>query len=259
MAGEGSYEVAGPPDAPPIVLVHGTRLSRAAWRPQIDDLSDEFRVIAIDLPGHGALADEPFTMDAAVDRLAAVIDEAAGGRAVVVGLSLGGYVAMDLAARSPERVAGLVLAGASQEPVGRWTLPYRALGLILRRGPGPVLARFDAWFFRMRFPPRIAGPLLAGGSWPRGGAAALSELLGRRYLDHLAAYPGPTLIVNGSLDIVFRLGERAFLAATRDGRRVVISRATHLVNLDRPKPFSAAVRRFARSVSASSPPDGEPS
>ena len=197
-------------------------------------------------------------MDGAVNRLAAVIDEAAGGRAVVVGLSLGGYVAIDLAARFPGRVAGLVLAGASQEPVGRWTLPYRALGLVLRRGPRPVLARFDAWFFRMRFPPGISGPLLAGGSWPRGGAAALSELLGQRFVARLAAYPGPTLIVNGSLDVVFRLGERSFMAAARDGRRVVIPRATHLVNLDRPKHFSAAVRRFARSVTGSSPEGGKP-
>jgi pimeloyl-ACP methyl ester carboxylesterase len=259
MARDGSYEVAGPPDALAIVLVHGTRLSRASWRPQIDDLSDEFRVIAIDLPGHGSLAVEPFTMDGAVGRLTAVIDEAAGGRAVVVGLSLGGYVAMDLAARSPDRVAGLVLAGASQEPVGPWTLPYRALGLLLRRGPRPLLTRFDTWFFRMRFPPRISGPLLAGGSWPRGGASALSALLGHRFLDRLATYPGPTLILNGSLDIVFRLGERAFLAAARDGRRVVIPRATHLVNLDRPNLFNDAVRAFARSVVKAGREGKEPS
>jgi pimeloyl-ACP methyl ester carboxylesterase len=110
----------------------------------------------------------------------------------------------------------------------------------------------------MRFPPRISGPLLAGGSWPRGGAAALGELLGQRFVARLAAYPGPTLIVNGSLDVVFRLGERTFMAAARDARRVVIPRATHLVNLDRPKPFSAAVRRFARSVTGSSPGGGRP-
>jgi pimeloyl-ACP methyl ester carboxylesterase len=248
MARDGSYEVAGPPDAPPIVLIHGTRLSRAAWRPQIDDLADEFRVIAVDLPGHGALADEPFTLDGAVAHLAAVIDEAAGGRATVVGLSLGGYVAMDLAARSPERVAGLVLAGATREPIGAWTLPYRAFGLVLRRGPRRVLAAFDGWFFRWRFPPRISGPLLAGGSWPRGGAAALSALLGQRFLPRLVAYRGPTLIVNGALDVVFRLGERVFAAAAHDARRVVIPRATHLVNLDQPTAFSDAVRVFARSL-----------
>ena len=100
MAGDGSYEVAGPPDAPAIVLVHGTRLSRAAWRPQIDDLSDEFRSSRSICRDTASLAEVPFTMDGAVNRLAAVIDEAAGGRAVVVGLSLGGYVAIDLAARS---------------------------------------------------------------------------------------------------------------------------------------------------------------
>jgi pimeloyl-ACP methyl ester carboxylesterase len=181
-----------------------------------------------------------------------VIDEAAGGRAVVVGLSLGGYVAMEVAATTPERIAGLVLAGATREPVGLWTLPYRGLALVFRRGHRAMLGRFDRWFFRLRFPAAIAEPLIAGGFFPSGGAAALGTLMGERFLPRLAAYPGPTLILNGALDVVFRLGERAFLAAARDGRRVVVPRATHLVNLDRPKAFNAEVRRFARAVTGAS-------
>ncbi len=58
-----------------------------------------FRVIALDLPGHGALRDRPFAWDEAVETIAAVVEEAAGGRAIVAGLSLGGYLAMDLAIR----------------------------------------------------------------------------------------------------------------------------------------------------------------
>jgi pimeloyl-ACP methyl ester carboxylesterase len=245
---EASCDVAGPLDAPAIVLVHGTRLSRASWGPQVQGLSDEFRVIATDLPGHGSLADRPFTLDAASAHVEAVIDALASGRAIVVGLSLGGYVAMDVAARSPGRVAGLVLAGASREPVGAWKLPYRGLALLFRRGHRGLLNRFDTWFFRFRFSPAIAGPLIAGGFYPAGGAVALAALDDQRFLPRLAAYPGPTLILNGALDIVFRLGERAFLGAARDGRRVVIPRATHLVNLDRPQAFNAAVRRFARRL-----------
>jgi pimeloyl-ACP methyl ester carboxylesterase len=256
MGVEGSYDIAGPPDAPAIVLVHGTRLSRAAWRPQLDGLSDEFRVIAVDLPGHGALVDLPFTLQAATDHVAAVIDHAAGGRAIVAGLSLGGYVAMDLAARSPDRVTGLVLAGATREPLGAWTLPYRGLALVFRRGHRGMLRRFDNWFFRFRFPAAVADPLIAGGFYPSGGAAALDALMGERFRPRLAAYPGPTLVLNGSLDLVFRLGERSFLTAARDGRRVVVPRATHLVNLDRPNTFNAAVRAFARRVheQVSAPP-----
>ena len=244
----GSYDLTGPPGAPSIVLIHGTRLSRAVWAPQVSRLAGEFRVIVPDLPGHGALADVPFTLGGAADRLAEVIDEAAGGRAIVVGHSLGGYVAMELAARSPDRVAGLVLAGASREPVGPWSLPYRWLQLLLRVGDRPALAGLNARFFRWRFGPEISAALVAGGFWPRGGAAALGALMGERFVPRLERYPGPTLILNGGLDPLFRLGERAFLAAARDGRREVIPRATHLLNLDRPAAFSDAVRRFAARV-----------
>jgi pimeloyl-ACP methyl ester carboxylesterase len=246
--GVAAYDVAGPPGAPPIVLVHGTRLSRAAWAPQVASLARDFRVVVPDLPGHGALADVPFTLAGAADALAAVIDDAASGRAIVVGHSLGGYVAMELAGRSPERVAGLVLAGASREPVGAWTLPYRWLALLLRIGNRPALDGLSARFFRWRFGPAIAEPLVAGGFWPRGGAIALDTLMGERFIPRLERYPGPTLILNGALDPLFRLGEQAFLAAARDGRRQVIPRATHLLNLDRPAAFNEAVRRFAATV-----------
>ena len=48
------FEASGPVGAPPIVFVHGTRLTRSMWRAQTEDLQDAFRVIAVDLPGHGA-------------------------------------------------------------------------------------------------------------------------------------------------------------------------------------------------------------
>jgi pimeloyl-ACP methyl ester carboxylesterase len=256
MARRGSYDIAGPPGAPAIVLIHGTRLSRAVWSPQVARLAGEYRLVVPDLPGHGALGDVPFTLTGAADALADVIDEAAGGRAIVVGHSLGGYVAMELAARSPERVSGLVLAGASREPVGPWSLPYRWLQLLLRVGDRPALSGLNAQFFRWRFGPAISDPLIAGGFWPRGGAAALGALMGERFIPRLERYPGPTLILNGALDPLFRLGERAFLAAAQDGRREVIPHATHLLNLDRPAAFSDAVRRFAAGVAERS--DGAP-
>ena len=80
----------GPPDAPAIVFVHGTRLTGAMWVAQQLALADEFRTIALDLPAHGTHAADPFTLDGAADALSASIREhASGGRAVVVGLSLG--------------------------------------------------------------------------------------------------------------------------------------------------------------------------
>jgi pimeloyl-ACP methyl ester carboxylesterase len=242
------YDVAGPDDGPPIVFLHGTRLTRGMWAPQVARLSDTYRTIALDLPGHGTRARELFTLDAAADSVAHVIDEAAGGRAIVVGLSLGGYVAMHLAERSPERVRGLALAGATAEPDGIRKAPYRALAIVMDTFDGRGLDRLNRWFFRTRFGPEIAGPIIAGGFWASGGAAALRTLAGHRFLPSLAAYPGPTLILNGEFDLPFRLGQRRFATVAQDARIVRLAGATHLSNLDRPHTFSVAVRRFAESL-----------
>jgi pimeloyl-ACP methyl ester carboxylesterase len=243
--------VAGRPDAPAIVFLHGTRLSRAVWSGQLEALEDEFRVIALDLPGHGERASERFSLDAAVEVVAAAIrDAAAGQRAVVVGLSLGGYVAMALAARHPELVRGLVIAGASAEPIGVRLLAYRALAAAMGRLDDRRIDRLTAWFFRTRYPASVAVPIVAGGFSSRGGAIALRALYHERFLPRLAAYPGPTLILNGELDLFFRLSAPTFARSARDARRVVLAGALHLSNLDRPAAFSLAVRDFAGSAGA---------
>jgi pimeloyl-ACP methyl ester carboxylesterase len=239
---------AGPPDAPAIIFIHGTRMSKAYWTPQVEALGGEFRAIAIDLPGHGVRADEAFTLDGAVDAVAGVIEAQPTGRAVVVGLSLGGYVAMALAARRSELVRGLVVSGATIEPAGALSRAVRGLAVAFEltglRGFDPLNARY----YRRRYPATIAEPVIAGGFWPIGGAIALRALAGERFKHRLAAYPGPVLLINGSQDFVMRPGARAFAAAARDARRVRIVGASHLANLDRPAAFSEAVRRFARSL-----------
>jgi pimeloyl-ACP methyl ester carboxylesterase len=243
-----TYDVAGPADAPAIVFVHGTRLSRSMWHGQVRGLQDEFRVLALDLPGHGVLAHEPFTVRGAADRVGRVIEEAAGGHAVVVGLSLGGYVGMDLAARRPELVRGLVLSGATAEPIGLRSRPYQALAWAMERWDGPRLDAVNRWFFTRRFGPTVGGAISEGGFWSAGGAVALRSLIGERFADRLAAYPGPVLLINGAWDLPFRLFAPAFARRARDVRRVRLGRATHLANLDRPAAFNAAIRRFVRSL-----------
>jgi pimeloyl-ACP methyl ester carboxylesterase len=89
---------------------------------------------------------------------------------------------------------------------------------------------------------------VAGGFWHAAGAEALRSLVGQRFAPRLAAYPGPTLILNGDRDLLFRLSAPAFAAAARDARRVRLRGARHLSNLDRPGPFSLAIREFARSI-----------
>ncbi len=236
----------GPQDAPGIVFLHGTRLTRAQWAPQLRRLARSYRCVAVDLPGHGVLADHPFTIEAASDLVRVAIEaEIPSGRAVIVGLSLGGYVAIDTAEAYPDHVAGLVLAGCSGEALGPMSWPYRLFRALLERAPANVQDTANRAFFRLRYGRRIAEPIIAAGFWPQGGAAALDLLIGRRYLDRLGRLWTPVLVVNGSLDPVFGPGGEYWAASCRRGRHVVISRAMHLSNLDRPGTFSRLVAGFA--------------
>src|SRR5262249_46095127 len=153
---DASFDVAGKTDAPGIVLVHGAVGTRKIWLRQLRGLSDTYLVIAPDLPGHGALAQEPFTFDAAVNTLANIIEREAHGRALMVGLSLGGYIAMEFAHQHPELLIGLVLSGCSfnfRGPAG-WFI--KLLSVILRRGwVKPTRAQMEKRIRRI-FPPDLA-------------------------------------------------------------------------------------------------------
>ncbi len=240
-----------PDDRPTIVFLHGTRLTGAAWAIQVEALGEAFHCLAPDLPGHGRAEDDAFTLDGASARVADLIErEAHGGRAMLVGLSLGGYVAMAVAASRPELVTGLALSGATAEPIGLRSLGYRSLAMIFSRVPEPLLDLANSWFFGWRYPPEIADPILAGGFSFAGGAVAVRSLVGERFKPRLAAYPGPSLLINGEYDLYFRPSERAFADVAADPRRVLIRRATHLTNLDQPERFTAAIRRFAEAIRA---------
>jgi len=244
-------EVAGPPDGPLIVFIHGTRVTRTMWRAVVGRLADTYRCVSVDLPGHGALAGTVFTLDAAADAVQGSIDDAGGGPAVLVGHSLGGYVALTVAARTPQLVRGLVLAGSTAEPSGPVAAAFRLYAWALGAAPQRPLDAINTWFFRHRYPPEIAEPLVASGYWSRGGAAAVRTLPQARFRERLRAYGGPILVINGDLDFVFRLGERSFLRDVPNVSRRVFRWTTHLSPLDRPEAFAAAVRDFTEQLSAS--------
>jgi pimeloyl-ACP methyl ester carboxylesterase len=250
-AGTPYWTAVGPRTATTIVFIHGTRLTRAQWLPQLRRLSASYRCVAVDLPGHGARAAEPFTIDGAVDAIASAIDaEAASGRALVVGLSLGGYVAIETAEARPDRVLGLVLAGCSAEPIGPSSVPFRLFAALMERVPPRVLRVVNHTFFRTRYRRAISEPIIEGGFWSSGGAQALRSLIGRRYLERLGRLWTPVTIVNGVFDHVFGPGGEPWAATARRGRSVRIAWALHLSNLDRPTTFSRVVADAAEDAVA---------
>ncbi len=124
----------GPEGAPPLVLLHGTMATAAAWMREVATLAQEFRVYAVDIIGDAGLSAPvrpPLGTDAHALWLADVLDGLAVPRAVVAGTSLGGAIALDFAIRLPGRVEGLVLlcpAGVADKNILVWALPLLLLG-----------------------------------------------------------------------------------------------------------------------------------
>jgi pimeloyl-ACP methyl ester carboxylesterase len=248
-----SLDVAGPADRPAIVLVHGSVVTRKMWLPQLRGLSYRYRVIAPDLPGHGGRAGEPFTFAGASRALSEVIESEAGGRALVVGASLGGYVAIDLAHRDPARVAGLVIAGASRNFMGALGLYLRIVGGAMRRGWIKQTRERAEERTRRLFSPAladIAEEQIKAGVYPDSLGPAFAEMAGRDFQLLLADYPGPTLILNGERDAGPRAGAARFARAARRAEVATIPDAGHACSLDQPDPFNSAVRAFADKVFA---------
>jgi len=103
------YKVEG--QGPTIVFLHGFMENARIWRPYLPKLSTKFRVIRINLPGHGksSVFAEKHSMEFMADALRAVLDNERSERAMLVGHSMGGYVALAFAETYPDRVSGLVL------------------------------------------------------------------------------------------------------------------------------------------------------
>jgi 3-oxoadipate enol-lactonase len=252
-----AYDDAG--RGPVVVLLHGFPFDRSMWRAQSERLAGSFRVVAPDLRGHGGTSTtgEPSTMEEMAEDLAALLDELNVPRAVVCGLSMGGYVALAFYRAHPERVRALVLADtrpqadAEEARRTREETARRALG----EGMEPIA---DAMLPKLLSPrtreraPEVVERLRAmmTGVSPRGAAAALRGMALRRdQTDTLSKIDVSTLVVVGSDDVITPPSDaEAMHQRVGSSRLVVIEGAGHVSNLERPDEFNRALEEFLEGL-----------
>ncbi len=258
------YEVTG--DGPPVVLLHSFLCSGTMWREQVKPLARHWRVINIDARGHGrsGRVERPFTLYDMVDDSTAVLDDAEIERAVWVGLSIGGMVALRAALRTPDRVAGLILidtdAGVES---GFKRVKYRALRAAARVfGIRPLVPQIRRQMFgsttRKQRPEMVA-------EWSRRFAEAdlpsmlrtLDALLDRDDLGpELSRIDVPTLVLVGAEDVALPPARsRAIAARLPNGTCREIPTAGHLSALERPEAVTAAIEAFLHKVYGSTGSD----
>jgi len=242
----------GPRDGVPVVLLHGFPMDGTSWRPQIEALEGEFRVVCGDARGHGKSGGGSFPFEWFVDDLLAVLDRLKIDRAVLVGLSMGGYVALRFAEREPSRIRGLVLAGTKSQADGNEAKVKRAAGArkALAEGSRAFADGFLANAFAPGADPKVvaAARRVIAAMEPKAIAAALVAMATRTdTTESLAKIQVPTLVIAGEKDaIVPPDGTRALAAGIPGAHFHSIPGAGHFSNLQDPAAFSRALLRFLR-------------
>ena len=241
-------------DGPVVVFLHGLGGSRTAWDPQLAALATDFRCVAWDLPGYGASPPpgRPLTFPALADAVAGLLDALGVEQAPLVGLSLGGMVALHTALTHPDRIGGLVLVdtspafGLDGTDPGEWRAARRApldAGLtpgdfaedVLRSVAGP---EFDG--------PPLDRAVAAMARIPADGLRAVIDLLPSHDVrDRLGEITAPTLVLVGEHDAETPLAYSHALADGIPGARLeIVGGAGHLTPAEAPEAVNRLLARF---------------
>jgi pyruvate dehydrogenase E2 component (dihydrolipoamide acetyltransferase) len=254
--------VAGPASGQRLVFLHGLSGSFSTWQVVMGELADRYRVAAIDLPGHGQSdKPEPETFDYAVPSLAnnvaAALRNAKVVPAIVVGHSLGGSVALQLALGYPETVLGLVLVNSTG--LGTEISPELLAQMDLEPGPETARSMLQLFFEDQalvldRGVDEMAQGQLSEGGWKAQRATAASAFSSNAQsigaLNRLSEITIPTLIVWGAKDRVMPVDHAIHAAGViPDATLKLLPAIGHVPQVEAAAAVSHAIDRFARSLS----------
>lgn len=243
-------------DGIPVVLIHAFPLNSTMWQGQIDALSGQHHFVTIDLAGFGS-SDAPedesgYTMGEFADQIKAVIDELGADKVVLVGLSMGGYVAFEFWRRYPDRVAGLVLADTRAEsdpPEGKEKRSAQQQQVREQGTEGLIDALTGALLGEKTrtSSPEVVGATKKSMANPDAGFIGALEAMKNRpdSTDDLSSINVPTLVIVGENDgVTPPEAARKIHEHIGDSQLVVIPGVGHLSNLEAPDEFNKALGDF---------------
>jgi len=256
--GEVSIRDSRTPDAPVVFLFHSLGTSAELWTPQFETLARSYRLIAMDCRGHGRTSCRgAFSIAACVADARAVLDARAVTRAHVVGLSMGGLMAAQLAAQpdAGERVRSVTLACSYATLAGtssqarldgtRDALERMSMATFARQYmDSTATSKLDSrWRERMI---AVIGAMKAGDY-----LITLRDILFHDCTAALRALRVPALVLSGALDSRVSAQTTAKLAGEiASARTTRLAQAGHLANIEAPDAFNAALDAFWRSIDA---------
>lgn len=243
---------------PAIVLIHGYPFNRSMWTEQVSLLNDRFRVVTLDLRGHGESESSTgaSTMKLMAEDVAALMDEIGIERAVVGGLSMGGYVTLAFHQLFPERVEKLLLADTRAQAdteEGKATRAEQVQQILADGMAGivnamlPKLLSPETVSKRPDVVKRVRDMMIH--TSPAGAAAALRGMAEREdQTGRLAQIKVPTLIVVGKEDPITPVADSQKMHERIAGSQlVVIENASHVSNIEQPEQFNRAFNEFLGS------------
>jgi len=241
----------------PVVLLHGYPFNRTLWNEQVSALSNSYRVITPDLRGHGESDASPgaATMNRMAQDVAALLDHLEISRAVIGGLSMGGYVALAFYKQFRSRVRAMVLADTRAQAdteEGKQTRHQQAEKALAEGMAGiadsmlPKLLTPDTVSKRPEVVKRVRDMMLK--TKPEGAAGALLGMAERDdQTSLLSQISCPTLILVGQEDQITPVKDSEKMHREIAGSRlVVIENAAHVSNLERTEQFNEELTRFLK-------------